>query len=58
MTADLLTRMEFDASRAGNAFVRRLRDERRLVVLEPDYVSIVLASKEQASHPNEAGDID
>ncbi len=58
VTADLLTRMEFDASRSGNAFVRRLRDERRLVVLEPEWMTIVLASREMAETPSEAGDAD
>lgn len=58
VTADLLNRMEFDASRAGNAFVRRLRNERRLTLLEPDWMSIILASQEEADHPNEAADVE
>jgi hypothetical protein len=56
-TANLLARIEFDVSSAGNAYVRRLRDEDRLTLLRPEWVQIVLASNEDADHPNEAGDV-
>lgn len=42
-TGDLLTRMEWHAGLAGNAFVLRQRD--RLRVLRPDWVTIVWGSR-------------
>lgn len=56
-TADLLARMELDVSRAGNAYVRRT-DRTRLNVLRPEWVSIVLGSKEDADDPGEAADVE
>lgn len=53
-TADLLARMELDASRAGSAFVRRIGN--RLVCLPPQWCTVVIGSSEDADHPNEAGD--
>lgn len=63
-TADLLSRMEVDASTAGNAFIRRIRRgsrtsgtfEDRLTRLHPQWTSILLGSQEDADNPWEAGD--
>lgn len=65
-TADLLAKMEVDASTNGNAFIRRLRRgsralgtyEDRLVRLRPDWVSIVLGSKEDPETPWESADVE
>lgn len=61
-TGDLLSRMDMDATVAGNAFVRRIRTLTRrvdrLVVLQPDWVIIVMGSQEDADHPNEAADVE
>lgn len=59
-TADLLARMEVDASTAGNAYVRRLRrgGQDRLVLLRPQYMHVVLGSDEDAEHPSEAADVE
>jgi len=56
-TADLLARMEVDASLAGNAYIRRTRPD-RLNRLRPDWVIIVLGSQENADNPSEAGDVE
>lgn len=56
-TGDLLARMEVDASLAGNAYIRRTRPH-RLNRLRPDWVTIVLGSREDAEHPSEAGDVE
>jgi hypothetical protein len=53
-SADLLARMELDASRAGAAIVRRIGN--RLVCLPPQWCTVVIGSNEDADHPNEAGD--
>ena len=61
-TADLLARMELDVSTAGNAYIRRVRRARfgedRLVRLRPDWVIIILGSREDAEHPAEAADVE
>lgn len=61
-TGDLLSRMDMDATVAGNAYVRRIRTLTsrvdRLVVLRPDWVTIVMASQEDAEHPSEAADVE
>jgi phage portal protein BeeE len=57
VTADLLARMEVDASGAGNAFIRRTSST-RLNRLPPQWVTIVLGSDEDADHPSEAGDVE
>lgn len=64
-TADLLARMELDVTAAGNSYVRRIRRMQRgrvvsdrLVRLRPDWVTIVLASAEDADHPSEAADVE
>jgi phage portal protein BeeE len=55
-TGDLLARMEFDASRAGNAYVRRVRSD-LLNVMNPEWVMIILGSNEDADNPQEASDV-
>lgn len=63
-TSDLLSRMEVSASTAGNSFVRRLRRgvgasrEDRLVLLRPQWVTILLGSQEDAANPWEAADVE
>lgn len=60
-TADLLARLEQDASLAGNSYTRRVFDVRRgdrLVRLRPDWVSIALGSQTDAEHPSEAADVE
>lgn len=61
-TADLLARMEMDVTLAGNSYVRRVRrvrfGEDRLVRLRPEWVRIVMGSRENAEHPAEAGDVE
>lgn len=61
-TADLLARMELDVTGAGNAYIRRLRRTRfgedRLVRLRPDWVIIIMGSREDAEHPTEAADVE
>lgn len=61
-TADLLARMEMDATSAGNSYIRRVRrvrfGEDRLVRLRPDWVTIIMGSREDADHPAEAGDVE
>lgn len=56
-TGDLLARMEVDVSLAGNAYVRRTTGD-RLNRLRPDWVTIVLGSKEDDANPREAGDVE
>lgn len=56
-TADLAARMEFDASAAGNAYIRRTSRD-RLNRLRPEWVTIVLGSNEDADHPGEAADVE
>ncbi|PXY33560.1 hypothetical protein BAY59_10785 [Prauserella coralliicola] len=56
-TADLAARMEFDASAAGNSYIRRTR-RNRLNRLRPEWVTIVLGSDEDAEHPGEAADVE
>lgn len=63
-TAGLLSRMEVFNSAAGNAYVRRVkrgtgsRREDRLVMLRPEWVTVVLGSDEDADHPSDAGDVE
>jgi hypothetical protein len=61
-TADLLARMELDATGAGNSYTRRLRRTRfgedRLVRLRPDWVIVIMGSREDADHPAEAADVE
>lgn len=54
-TGNLLTKMEFDASRAGNAYIRRL--DGYLNMLRPEWVTIVLVSDEEPNLPVEAADM-
>ncbi len=57
-TADLLARMEMDASRAGNAYVRRTRRD-RLNMLRPEWLTIVMGSRETPDvPPGEAADVE
>lgn len=60
-TGDLLSRMDMDATIAGQAYVRRIRSLTsrvdRLVMLRPDWVTVILGSNEDADHPNEAADV-
>lgn len=53
-TADLLARMEWDASAAGNAYIRRKGST--LHRLNPAWVIIVLGSQEDAENPWAAAD--
>ncbi|MEU8717486.1 phage portal protein [Streptomyces sp. NPDC048663] len=53
-TADLLARMEWDASAAGNAYVRRKGSG--VHMLNPNWVIIVLGSQEDADNPASAPD--
>lgn len=64
-TADLLARMELDVTMAGNSYLRRIRRvERgrvvsdRLVRLRPDWVTIILGSREDEEHPSQAADVE
>lgn len=59
-TADLLARMEVDATTAGNSYIRRLRRglRSRLVRLRPDWVTVILGSQEDADTPAEAADVE
>lgn len=61
-TADLLARMEMDVTSAGNCYIRRVRrratGEDRLVRLRPDWVRILMGSREDADHPSEAPDVE
>ncbi|WP_406168893.1 phage portal protein [Streptomyces sp. NBC_00996] len=56
-TGDLLARMEVDASLAGNSYIRRTRAD-RLNRLRPDWVIVVLGSKEMADFPSQAADVE
>lgn len=56
-TGDLLGRMEWNVSTAGNSYVRRTRAD-RLNVLHPHWVIIVLGSQTDAEHPAEAADVE
>ncbi|MFI0897072.1 phage portal protein [Streptomyces sp. NPDC020983] len=56
-TGDLLGRMEWNVSTAGNAYVRRTAAD-RLNVLHPHWVIIVLGSQTDAEHPAEAPDVE
>jgi hypothetical protein len=53
-TSKLLTRMEWDASTAGNGYVRR--KGQGLHRLEPSWVIIVMGSQEDAENPSMAAD--
>lgn len=53
-TSKLLTRMEWDASTAGNAYVRRKGPTMHL--LHPSFVIIVMGSQEDAENPSMAAD--
>jgi phage portal protein BeeE len=53
-TADLLARMEWDVSAAGNAYIRRKGST--LHRLNPAWVIIVLGSQENAEDPGSAAD--
>lgn len=57
-TADLLARMEVQASLAGTSYVRRIdrNGTTRLRMLNPLWVTVVIGSDEDADHPAEAGD--
>jgi hypothetical protein len=61
-TADLLSRMEMDVTGAGNFYGRRVRrvrfGEDRIVRLRPDWVTIIMGSREDAEHPAEAADVE
>lgn len=60
-TADLLARMEIDASLAGTGFIRRVERRRqtpRLVRLKPEWTIVVMGSDEDAEHPSEAADVE
>lgn len=61
-TADLLARMEMDVTGTGNCYIRRVRRTRfgedRLVRLRPEWVTIVMGSREDAEHPAEAADVE
>lgn len=65
-TTDLLGRMELGASGSGNAFVRRIRRgeralgtfEDRLACLRPEWVTIILGSREDADNPQDAADVE
>lgn len=60
-TADLLSRMEVDASTAGNAFIRRVKvkgEPDRLVRLRPEWCTIVLGSHEMSDTPWLAADVE
>lgn len=54
VTADLLARMEWDASAAGNAYIRRKGPN--LHRLNPSWVIIVMGSQEDAENPAQAAD--
>lgn len=56
-TSDLLGRMELNNSTSGNAFVRRVSDN-RLSLLRPEWTVIMLGSHEDADHPAEAPDVE
>lgn len=56
-TGDLLGRMEWHVSTAGNSYVLRSRSD-RLNVLHPEWVIIVLGSDTNADHPSEAPDVE
>lgn len=56
-TGDLLGRMEWNASTAGNSYVLRSRAD-RLNVLHPEWVIIILGSDTDADHPAEAPDVE
>ena len=55
-TGDLLSRMEWDAGLAGNAYV--YRQPGRLRVLRPDWVAIVYGSQQEPDYPAHALDGD
>lgn len=57
-TGDLIARMEWHAGLAGNAYVFRDRAKRRLKVLRPDWVIIVLGSDAEPDDPAGAIDAD
>ncbi len=54
VTADLLARMEWDVSAAGNAYIRRKGPT--LHRLNPSWVIIVMGSQEDAENPSMAAD--
>jgi phage portal protein BeeE len=54
VTADLLARMEWDVSAAGNAYIRRKGST--LHRLNPAWVIIVMGSQEDAENPAQAAD--
>lgn len=54
-TSDLLARMEVDVSLAGNCYIFRSRPD-RLSRLRPEYVTIILGSQTDATHPADAPD--
>lgn len=56
-TGDLLGRMEWNVSSAGNSYIRRTRAD-RLNVLKPEWVIIVLGSQTTEDHPAEAPDVE
>lgn len=61
-TSDLLARMEMDVTGFGQAYIRRVRRTRfgedRLVRLRPDWVVVILGSREDVDHPAEAADVE
>lgn len=57
VTADLLARMELDVTTAGNSYIWR-RGATKLGRLRPEWVTIVLGSATDATHPGEAPDVE
>lgn len=56
-TADLLARMEMFVSTAGNCYVRNIGN-RRLSLLRPEWVTIILGSQEDVEDPSQAADVE
>lgn len=56
-TADLLARMEVDASLAGNSYTFKVRPD-KLSRLRPEFVTIILGSEFDAEHPQDAPDVE
>jgi phage portal protein BeeE len=56
-TADLLARMEVDASLAGNSYTFKVRPG-KLSRLRPEFVTIILGSETDSEHPQDAPDVE
>lgn len=56
-TADLLARMEVDASLAGNSYTFKVRPD-KISRLRPEFVTIILGSETDAEHPQDAPDVE